>query len=178
MEFYEKTISKEEIFNGRVFKIAKEQVKLANGKTASREIVLHSGGVCVIPINGEYVYMVKQFRKGAEAVLLEFPAGKLEADEDHYTAGLRELSEEIGAKPGIYKYIGKMYPTPAYCSEKIHLYIADSLEFHDQKLDEDELLEVEAVKISDLYDKVANNEITDAKTIIGTYKLMDYLNTK
>ncbi len=175
MCFFEKSISQEKIFDGKVFKILKDQVQLSNGKTAMREIVLHNGGVCVIPIHNGYVYMVRQFRKGAEKVLLEFPAGKLEQNEDHYDAGLRELSEEIGAKPGVYLYAGEMYPTPAYCSEKIHFYIADSLEFFEQNLDDDELLEVKKIKIEDLYEKVINNKISDAKTIIGTYKLMNYL---
>lgn len=178
MDLKEKLINQKLIFDGKVFKVYYDKVQLPDGKLADREIVAHNGGVCVIPIEGDYVYLVKQYRRGVDSICLEFPAGKLEIGETHYDAGLRELKEEVGACANIYKYIGEIYPTPAYCSEKIHMYIADDLTIGGQNPDEDEFLTVEKIEIEKLFQMVQNNEISDAKTVIGTYKLMDYVKTK
>lgn len=175
MKFIEKPLVRKEIFTGKVFDVYKEIVLLPDGSTAQREVVSHAGGVCVIPVDGDFVYMVRQYRRGADCVCLEFPAGKLNPGEDHYDAGLRELREEIGATAKKYTYIGAVYPTPAYCSERIHLYIADKLEIGEQQLDDGEFLTVERIKTVDLLQMVKKGQISDAKTIIGAYKLAEYI---
>jgi len=178
MNLKEKPIKRNQIFDGKVFKVYCEKVVLPDGNKADREIVAHNGGVCVIPVEGKYVYLVKQYRRGVDSICLEFPAGKLESGEKHYDAGLRELKEEIGACASIYEYIGEIYPTPAYCSEIIHMYIADGLTLGEQNTDADEFLNVERVEIDTLFQMVQAGEISDAKTLIGAYKLKDYINKK
>lgn len=175
MNLSEKLKSQKLIYKGKVFSVTEEIVYLPDGNEAEREVVKHNGGVCVIPVNGEYVYLVKQYRRGVDSICLEFPAGKLESGESHYDAGLRELKEEIGAVATKYKYIGQVYPTPAYCSEIIHMYIADGLTIGEQNPDDDEFLSVEKMKITDLYKMAKDGLLCDAKTIIGTYKLMEYI---
>ena len=94
MDLKEKLISRDEVFSGKVFDIYTEIVQLPDGNNCHREIVRHNGGVCVIPVEGDSVYMVRQYRRGVDDICLEFPAGKLEMGENHYDAGLRELKEE------------------------------------------------------------------------------------
>ena len=113
--------------------------------------------------NGE-VYLVKQFRYPFQEVLTEVPAGKLEFGENHRDAGLRELKEETGAECENFEYLGVMYPSVAYLTEKIHMYLATGLKFDKQSLDEDEFLDVIKVKLSDAVDMVLNGEIKDGKT--------------
>lgn len=165
MHLQEKTVGTEPIFDGKIIKVQRDQAELENGAVVTRELVIHPGGVCIVPLNenGE-VYLVKQFRYPFREVLTEVPAGKLEFGENHRDAGLRELKEETGAECENFEYLGVMYPSVAYLTEKIHMYLATGLKFDKQSLDEDEFLDVIKVKLSDAVDMVLNGEIKDGKT--------------
>ena len=92
------------------------------------------------------------------------PAGKLEKGEDPFEAGKRELKEETGAVANKYMSLGKLYPTPGYCGEIIHMYLATELEFGEQSPDEDEFLEVYKISLEDAVKMVMNGELPDSKT--------------
>lgn len=177
MDFTEKTISTREIYKGRIVHFVEDTVLLPNGKTAGRELILHNGGVAVIAVDGDKnVLMVEQYRKPYDEMVLEVPAGKLEGDEDPFLAGKRELSEETGYEAGKYTFLGKCYPTPGYCSEIIHLYLAEDLTYVGQHLDPDEFVEVKKIPLDALVEMVMNNEIPDAKTEICILKADKIIN--
>ena len=171
MHLEEKTLNSQKIFEGKIIKVCRDEVELENGKVASREVVLHSGGVCVIPITDDNcVLMVKQYRYPMKKALLELPAGKLEYGENHYDCGLRELREEVGMLANSYEYLGAIYPTPAYVSEQIHLYLAKDLVPDAQQLDADEFLDVIKMPLKEAVKLVLSGEICDSKTQIGILK--------
>lgn len=166
MRLEEKKIDSKEIFEGKVMRVTLDRVELPNGKDAEREIVHHRGAVCVLPLTDEGdVICVRQFRYAHGEVLLEIPAGKLEAwDTDHREAVLRELSEETGAECRELRYLGKLYPSPAIFTEVIHMYLATGLTFGNTHPDDDEFLSVERIPLEELKDMVMRGEIYDAKT--------------
>ncbi len=171
MEFKETILDTENIYNGRVFDVKRHTVELINGDTAIREQVLHNGGVGILAVDNKgMAFMVRQYRFGADTTTLEIPAGKLEKNEDPYDAGMRELREETGYKTDKLISLGECLPTPAYCSEKIYLYLATNLEYCGQDLDDDEFLSVEKYPLDTLYEMVLNDEIKDSKTIIAILK--------
>lgn len=171
MHLKEETLSSESIYKGKIFEVTKDTVTLENGKEALREVVHHSGGVCVVPITDDgCILFVRQYRYPFKEAILEIPAGKINPGEDHYECGLRELLEETGAVPDEYKFIGTAYPTPAYVTEKIHMYLAKGLTFSEQHLDEDEFLEVEKIGINRAVEMIMADEIHDAKTQIAVLK--------
>lgn len=176
MVLKEKTLEVKEIFKGKVVELTHEKVELENGQQALRELIHHNGGVCVVPIDDEdNVYMVKQFRYPFKDVLLEVPAGKLEKGEDHRECGIRELKEEIGAEAEQVEYLGFIYPTVAYDTEVIHMYLAKGLSFGEQKLDEGEFIDIVKMPLEQAYEMIMNNEIPDAKTqaaILKAYLLL------
>ena len=177
MHLEEKKLSGEQKFDGIVVKLFVDQVELEDGRTAVRELIKHPGGVCVVPINekGE-IYMVKQFRYPFSEVLTEIPAGKLEYGEDHRTCGMRELKEEIGAEAGRFDYLGCLYPTVAYDTEVIHMYLARDLSFGDRDLDEDEFIDVIKLPFEEAVKMVYEGKLPDAKTqlaILKAKELMD-----
>lgn len=164
-------LSSEEIFKGRVVHLQVDQVRLPDGSTASREVIRHPGGVGILPLMSDgTVMMVRQFRYPGDSVLTEIPAGKLEYGEDPLTCGKRELSEEIGAEAKEWIFLGNVYPTPAYDSEVIRVYLAAGLRFGKQHLDEGEFLNVCRIPLQTLADQVMAGEIRDAKTQIGVLK--------
>lgn len=171
MHLEEKTIKSEKIYDGRIFTIIHDIVELENGNEAIRDVLLHHGGVCVIPVTDENeIFMVKQFRYPFRTVTREVPAGKLEKGEDHAECGRRELLEETGCTCDEYIYMGEMLPTPAYNTEITHMYLARGLHFEKQQLDPDEFLDVEKLPLSEAVQLVMDGKIKDGKTQIAILK--------
>ena len=171
MEFTEKKLGSELKYKGRVIDVYNDTVLLENGKEASRDVVRHPGGVCVVALTEDNeIYLVKQFRYPHGSVLTEIPAGKLEWGEEHYDCGKRELREETGCTADEFTYLGCLLPTPAYDSEVIHMYLAKGLHKDKQKLDEDEFLEAFTVPFDKAVEMVMNGELTDAKTQLAILK--------
>ena len=171
----EKQLSSEFIFDGVVVKLYKDMVELPNGKEATREVIRHKGAACVIAITDDYkVIVVKQFRYPFNKVLVEIPAGKLDPGEEPHQCALRELKEEAGVIPERLVFIGDLYPTPAYCDEVIHMYMATGLKYVEQNLDDDEFLEVVHMPYTELKKAIFTGEICDAKTQAAFLKA-DYI---
>lgn len=174
---FEKQLSQELIYDGKILKLTRDTALLENGETVYREVVHHSGGVCVLPLTDEgEVIFVKQFRYPFQSVLLEIPAGKREAGEDPLQCGIRELSEEVGATAKEIIPLGKLYPTVAYDTEVIYMYLARGLSFDKQHLDEDEFVDVAKIPLKEAYDMVMRDEIPDSKTQIAILKAYNIVN--
>lgn len=171
MHLQENTLKSDVIYEGPIFTITHDTVELENGNQTIRDVLLHHGGVCVIPVteNNE-IFLVKQFRYPFRTVTREVPAGKLEKGENHAECGKRELLEETGCTCTEYIYLGEMYPTPAYNSEITHMYLARGLSFEKQNLDPDEFLDVEKIPLSDAVQLVMDGKIKDGKTQIVILK--------
>ncbi|MBQ8297643.1 MAG: NUDIX hydrolase [Ruminococcus sp.] len=171
MHLQEKTISSQTVYEGVIFTITQDVAELENGTAARRDVLLHPGGVCVIPItDNNEIFLVNQFRYPFREVTTEVPAGKLNPGENHAECGRRELLEETGCTCDEYVYLGEMYPTPAYNSEITHIYLAKGLHFNDQNLDDDEFLDVIRVPLSEAVEMVMNGELKDGKTQIAILK--------
>ena len=164
--------SSEDIFDGIVLHVKRDTVTLSNGKSAIREVIRHIGAVCVIPVteNNE-VIMERQYRYPLDKVILEIPAGKLDApDDDRLSAIKRELREETGYSADEWTEIGDFHPAPAYSDEYITMYLARGLHKGEQHLDADEFLDVYAIPLSELVEDVMAGRISDAKTQVCILK--------
>ena len=171
MDLIEKTVKSEHIYDGKVVDLWLDTVILPDGKSATREVINHPGGVCVLAADeNNNVLTVRQFRKAIDGVMLEIPAGKLEYGENVEEAALRELREETGMVAKELVYLGYFHPTPAYCREKIHMYFARNLIKTNTDLDEDEFVEASAIPFDELYKMVLSNEVTDGKTALAVLK--------
>ena len=162
----------QEIYDGVILHVFKDTVSLPNGNPATREVIRHVGAVGVIPINEDgKVIIERQFRYPLDRVVTEIPAGKLDSfTEDRLSAAKRELEEETGYTAKEWISLGDYYPTPAYCDERITLYLARGLALGQRHLDEDEFLNFELVPLSDLVEDVMNGRITDGKTQVAVLK--------
>ena len=168
----EKQLCREDIFHGKVLHLVRDKVMLPNGEESYREICLHVGAVCVIPILPDgRVIMERQFRYAHNRVFYEIPAGKLDfVGEDPLSAAKRELREETGAVAGKMTFLGELDTSPALISERIYMYMAEELTFAERELDDDEFLDVEYATLDELYKMVMSGEIRDAKTQIAVLK--------
>ena len=129
MDMTEKTVSRQEVFKGRIVSVRVDRVSLPDGSEASREVVEHNGGVAVLALDGENnVLTVTQYRYVFGRNTVEIPAGKLDhPGEDPAAAGLRELKEETGAVPERYESLGRVLPSPGCYGEILYLFLARDL---------------------------------------------------
>lgn len=168
MELKETTVSSETIYDGKIVRLLRDGITLPDGRAAVREVVDHPGGVGIVPIDGRgNVYLVRQYRYAVGEPVLEIPAGKLERGEDPFLCAKRELQEETGFTAGEYVYLGKFYPTPGYCRELLHVYLALDLTPGETRPDEDEFLTTEVLPFREALRRAVAGEMPDAKTLIG-----------
>jgi ADP-ribose pyrophosphatase len=161
------------LFKGKVFDLKVDEIEYNSGNKGIREIAVHPGGAVVVPITNEgKLLMVTQFRYPFQTTLLEFPAGKLDIDEDPLDCAVRELEEETGYKAAKVNEIGKIYTAPGYSSEMLHIYVAQELKKGEHKREEGEYgMEIYEFEITEIEDKILSEEIIDAKTICAVYLL-------
>ena len=168
MDQQEKTIKSKQIYNGRIIKVRVDEVTVANGNKADREIVEHPGGVVIIATtDDDKILLVEQYRKPVEENLLELPAGKLEANEDPLECAKRELIEETGYKAAFVEHLFSFYTTPGYSNEILHLYKADTLEEVGVDPDENEIIINHMISRNDILKMINSGEIKDSKTVMG-----------
>lgn len=165
-ELFEKTLSSQNIYDGKVFKITKDDVELSDGYKTIREVVHHNGGVVIAAEKDNKIIMVKQFRYPAGEVLYELPAGKLDkGNEDVLSAAKRELEEETGYIANNWESLGFIWTSPGFCNEKLYLFKADNLIFKGQHLDEGEILDYVEIDKDEVFNMVKDGRINDSKSI-------------
>lgn len=176
MELWEKTLTSETLFSGKIVKLRLDQAELPNGRKTAREVVEHPGGVCILALEADgTTYTVRQWRYPFAQVVEELPAGKLDGPEEHEKAARRELSEEIGVEAGEMIYLGALLMSPGFCTEVLHMYLARDLRHGKQHLDEGEFLNVVPLPFDMLYERVMAGELSDAKTVALTLKVKEFL---
>ena len=171
MDLTEKTIRREDKFQGRILSVHVDTVLLPNGNTSTREVVDHVDGVAVLPLDERNnVLTVTQYRYVFGRTLLEIPAGKLDPGEDPVTGALRELKEETGAVPDTFLPLGRIIPAPGCYGEVLHLFLAKGRHREEPHLDTDEFLNVERIPFNEMVHRCLNGEIEDAKTVAAVLK--------
>ncbi len=167
MTFEEKTIDSELIYKGAILNLRKDKVTVINGESY-REIIEHNGGAVLAAITDEgKMVMIRQFRKPAEKVIFEAPAGKIDPGEAPEVTAVRELKEETGYVAKDVRFLTYFYPSVGYSEEKLYLYLCTGLEEGETSPDENEALDIELWDIEELAMMVMRGEINDAKTIIA-----------
>ncbi len=171
------SVTKSEIiFRGKVFDVQVDEIEYnGSGNKARREVAVHPGGAVVVAVKGDgKIVMVTQYRYPSKEVLLELPAGKLDKGEDPQVCATRELTEETGYTSNKISKLGKIYTSPGFCSEVLHIYLAeDLLPGNNAREEGEEGMEMFEFTLDEIEEKIRTGEISDAKTICGIsmYKL-------
>ena len=165
MDYVEKTIRTNYVYQGKILSLRRDDVCLHDGSPAIREIIDHDGGACVLFVEQDKVLFVKQYRYAYGESVLEIPAGKLKKGEDPSKAAARELEEEAGIKAEELQLLHVMYPTPGYTNEKIYIYQAKSGKKTATRLDDGEFLQTLWLPLEEVKKMLESGEIKDGKTI-------------
>ena len=160
-------LDRKTVYSGKIVDLVVSRVRQPDGRESVLEVVRHPGGVAVIAEVDGRILFVRQRRHPMKRDLLELPAGKLDGKESPEVAAGRELEEETGYRAARLRKIGKFFTSPGFCDELIHIYIADGLRKVEQKLEEDEHIDVERYELSHALKMIASGEICDAKTAVG-----------
>lgn len=159
-------ISSETVFKGRVFDVRQDQVSLPDGRTARLDVVAHAGAVTLVPLDDAgQIWFIRQYRHPAGRVLLELPAGVMEAGEAPEVTAGREVREEIGMAAAKLELLGEFFLAPGYSTEYMYVYLATGLREDPLQADEDELIEIEKIPAARALEMAAQGEIQDAKSL-------------
>ncbi|MGZ5483058.1 MAG: NUDIX hydrolase [Pyrinomonadaceae bacterium] len=160
-------IDSKKVFEGRVFDVTVDTVREGD-QTYKREVVHHGGSAVILPVFDDgTIALVKQYRHPAVKYLLELPAGTLNDQERPEIGAARELEEELGLVARRMEKLCEFFVSPGFLSEKMWLYLATDLQETEQRLDDDEAIEIVRLPIDRALQMITDNEIEDAKTIIG-----------
>ena len=158
------------LYTGKIFDVVLERVTLPNGAVKDREIVRHPGAAAMVPLLDDgRVVLIKQYRHAVGEFVWEIPAGTLEPEEAPMACARRELVEEIGYEAANLEKLTEILPAPGYTDEHIHIFLATGLKPVNQRLEDDEVLELQPTVLETALAMVAQGEIRDAKTIAGLF---------
>jgi len=160
----------ERVFDGRVFAVDRDVVRLPNGREVTLDVVRHPRSVVLIPVpEPGHVILVRQYRYVVNQTLWELPAGSVDPGETPEQAARRECHEEIGQVPATIVRLAALLPTPGYCDEEMVFFRLSGLDEPTDaaQLDEDEDIEPRVFELRDAREMVRRGEIVDMKTVVG-----------
>jgi ADP-ribose pyrophosphatase len=157
------------IHTGKVISTVQDEILSAYGNPAIRDVVLHPGGVCILPLlpSGELI-LIRQFRYPTGEFLWEFPAGKLDVEgEAPEATAVRELWEETGYESPQWQAFGYIYTAPGFCNERIYLYTAENCTLAKQAPPQvdDEAIFTQVFTPQAFRDLICQGQVKDAKTL-------------
>jgi ADP-ribose pyrophosphatase len=172
----ETSVSSESLLQGHFLQVCRDMVRLPDGKHTSREYVIHPGAVMIVAqLDDGQLVLERQYRYPVHAVMIEFPAGKLDAGEASLACAQRELLEETGYTAREWARAGVLHPVIAYSTEFIDIWFARGLSLGERKLDAGEFLDVFTATPAELLNWCGSGLVTDAKTLTGMLWLQNIL---
>ena len=163
-------LASQRVFDGKVFDVDRDRVRMPNGREVTVDIVHHVRSVVLLPVpEPGSIILIRQYRYPVNRWLWELPAGSVDEGEEPDAAAKRECHEEIGQVPETIVRLGSFFPTPGYCSEEMIFFRLSSLSVPTEaaELDEDEDIEPRTFTIPEAREMIRRGEITDMKTVVG-----------
>ena len=163
-------LSSEVVFQGRVFRVDRDRVKLPHGPEAVLDVVRHAPSAILVPMpDPDHVVLIRQYRYPIDRDVWELPAGTLDPGETPEEAAARECHEEIGLVPSKIRRLGSMFPTPGYCDEEMFFFKLTDLRQPDTAaaLDPDESIHPRVFTLEEAWAMVRRGEVVDMKSVVG-----------
>lgn len=163
-------VSTERVFDGKVFDVFRDRVRMPNNREVTVDVVRHARSVVLLPVpQPGHVILIRQYRYAVNRWLWELPAGSVDPGEEPEAAARRECHEEIGQVPETVVRLAAFLPTPGYCNEEMVFFRLSGLTVPDApaQADEDEDIEPRTFALAEAREMVRRGEIVDMKTVVG-----------
>jgi ADP-ribose pyrophosphatase len=167
----------EPTFHGVRFDVHALELPRRDGGTMRREVIVPRDAVVILPLldidapgaapGTPRIVLIQNQRFSVGRTLIELPAGTMEVGEEPLATAARELEEESGYRADTLELLAAFHPTPGFCTELMHLYLARGLTHVGQHLDETEHIEPLIVPFDEALNMVKDGRIVDGKTIVG-----------
>ena len=167
----ERTVGSERVFDGRLLHVRVDEVVMADGRTARREIVEHPGAVAILAWDGGRLAVVRQWRQAAGRETVELPAGTTDPGEESRQTAERELAEECGVGAKMWEAGPGFFTAPGFCTEFLRLWLATDLQPAEAEAPDDEAVAVDWISLDEALAAVAEGTINDAKSLVGIFWL-------
>ena len=154
-------------WQGSSWRLRVVEIKLPDGTILEKGVVDHPGSVLIVPMMGEQVLMLRQYRLSLAQWIMELPAGTREDGEDWLTCARRELREETGYQAESWQPLGQVWPAPGLTNELMAVYLATDLTEAPLQRDPDEEIEVRPYPIDELAAMALDGRMQDAKSVVG-----------
>jgi ADP-ribose pyrophosphatase len=163
-------------YEGHFLKVQRDTVRLPDGKQSKREYIKHPGAVVILPLFDDgNVLLERQYRYPLQKVFIEFPAGKIDPNEDPLDCAKRELQEETGYTAADWQFLCTIHNAIAYSDEHLDIFLARGLIAGESRLDDGEFLETFTATVPDMLSWIREGKISDVKTVIGAFWLDKFL---
>jgi len=152
-------VKRETVWTGRIV-----DLELLDGRY---EVVRHASAVAILAVRGGLVLGVSQVRPAIGARTWELPAGLIDPGETPLEAAARELREETQLC-GRLVTITRLYASPGFTDEEVHLFEAHELASCEGVPDEGEELEASWRDPLEVWREVADGRAsTSGVTLLG-----------
>ena len=163
----ETVLESNQVFDGSRIKVRVDDVEMADGRKARREVVEHPDAVVILALRDDgLIAFVRQWRHATARALLELPAGRVDPGEEPEETARRELREEVGLDPARLDFARGFFVAPGFANEFLYGFVARDCVESPLEADEDEELIVEWMPLGDAIELVESGEIIDAKSVI------------
>ncbi len=166
-----RSLDEDVVYEGWIMRVVKGRFSAPDGSVFERDVIHHPGAVAVVPLIGNDIILVRQYRSALDDFLLEIPAGLRDVEgEPPIETAQRELIEEVGMRAGTLTPLATIHNSAGFCDEQIHIFIGtDLVEVERQVTSSPEEQEMEILRLPlvEAHSMIASGELTDAKTIIG-----------
>lgn len=171
------TLGTKMIYQGRVFEVRQDTIQWPDGRQVKLDIVNHPPAVVILPVDATgHIWFIRQYRHPTGGLILELPAGVIEAGETPEACAGREIREEIGMSAQKIEKIGEFYMAPGYSTEYLYIFIAKDLQVNPLPGDVDEYIRVDRIPINDAYDLAERGALPDAKSLAALLLARRHLN--
>ena len=170
-----KTLSSRQVYSNPWLRVREDQVERSNGVRGIYGVVDKDDCAIIIPIQGEAIYLIEQFRYTVQQRCLELPQGGWEtAGVDPEELARGELREETGLVAASMTYLGALWIAYGFANQNQHVYLATGLAPPRPDPDPEEHdLVLRAVSIDQFEKMLVNGTIRDCSTLAawGLYRL-------
>lgn len=173
-----RSLSERVVHEGAVITVVSGEFETPDGQIIQRDIVRHPGAVSVVPVVGDEVILVRQYRAAADREMLELPAGKRDIPgEPPEMTAKRELIEEIGCSAGSLVRLATFYNSVGFSDEYSYVFLATDLKEAsiNRQGPEEEHMTIERLSLDSVVAAITDRRIEDAKTVIGLLMALRYL---